>query len=66
MIIWDFKDLHEKRVELTTMDGRIIRGTLYLGETEFDSTSGEDEVDIDTGKAYVCIGVSDVKEVVAV
>lgn len=63
MTIWDFEDKHEKEVILTTKDDIVFRGVLYLGETEFDSTSGEDEIDIDTGKAYVCIPVSDVKKV---
>lgn len=66
MTIWDFEDKHEKEVVLTTKDDIVFRGILYLGETEFDSTSGEDEIDIDTGKAYVGIPVSDVKEVVIV
>ncbi len=64
MIMRDFVDLHEKECIVTTKDGLTIRGPLYLGETEFDSSSGEDEIDIFTGKAYVCLPVSVIKEAV--
>lgn len=42
----EFEDKLEKRVVLTTTDGQQIEGTLFLGDTRFDSSSGEDEVDI--------------------
>ena len=66
MTIWDFADLHEKKCSVTTMDGTVFRGDLYLGETEFDSSSGEDEIDVFTGKGYVCLPVSDIKSAVLI
>ena len=64
MKIQDFEQFHEKKCIVTTMDGTVISGVLYLGETEFDSLSGEDEIDIFTGKGEVGIPVSDIKHVV--
>ena len=42
----EFKDKLETEVVLTTFEGDVIKGTLFLGDTEFDSLSGEDEVDV--------------------
>lgn len=64
MTIWDFADLHEKECIVTTKDDMTFRGPLYIGDTEFDSSSGEDEIDIFTGKAYVCLPVSDIKRAI--
>ena len=63
MSIWDFADKHEKECEVVLKDGSGFRGVLYLGETEFDSMSGENEIDIHVGNSYVCIPVSEIMNV---
>ena len=57
----DYKDKLEKEVLLTTMDDMVFRGVLYLGDSKYDTSSGEDEVEIFTGKAIVGIVESDIK-----
>ena len=60
----EFEDKLEKVVALTTSDGELINGTLFLGETEFDSTSGEDEVDILSYKGgYRSVPFSEIADV---
>ena len=60
----EFKDKLEKEVVLTTLEDDVIQGTLFLGNTEYDSLSGEDEVDILSYKGgYQSVSFSKIKEV---
>lgn len=60
----EFEDKLEKVVVLTTSDGELIKGTLFLGDTEFDSPSGEDEVDILSYKGgYRSVPFSEIRNV---
>jgi len=60
----EFKDKLEKEVVLTTLEDDVIQGTLFLGDTEYDSLSGEDEVDILSYKGgYQSVPFSKIKEV---
>lgn len=60
----EFKEKLGKEVVLTTSKGEKIKGTLFLGDTEFDSPLGEDEVDILSYKGgYRSIAFSEIKDI---
>ena len=70
----EFKDKLETEVVLTTFEGDVIKGTLFLGDTEFDSLSGEDEVDVREDEVdvlsyrggYQSVAFSNIKEIQSV
>ena len=63
----EFKDKLETEVVLTTFEGDVIKGTLFLGDTEFDSLSGEDEVDVHSYRGgYQSVAFSNIKEIKSV
>lgn len=42
----DFKDMIGKRVRVTTHDGKQFSGLFTNTESEFDTTSGEEEIEL--------------------
>ena len=63
----EFKDKLETEVVITTLEGDVIKGTLFLGDTEFDSLSGEDEVDVHSYRGgYQSVAFSNIKEIKSV
>lgn len=59
----EFADFIDKEVLLTTSKGNSFRGVLTLGETAFDSSSGEDEVDVFSEFGCAEIPFSSIKSV---
>jgi ribosome maturation factor RimP len=44
----DFKDMIGKKVQVTTHQGKQYSGFFTNTESEFDTTSGEDEIEIES------------------
>lgn len=51
----EIKEYIGKKVVLTDIDNKKFRGVITNTESEFDTTSGKEEIELDTGK--VCYGI---------
>ena len=59
-----FHPEQQKMVALTFDDGQILRGKIRSYENEFESNSGKEEIDLDTGKIVYGIVIDEIVSVV--
>ncbi len=62
----EIKDYIGKRVVLTDIDGQKFRGIITNTESEFDTASGKEEIELDTGKVFYGIPFDEIKEILVV
>jgi hypothetical protein len=65
MTIWDFKIFFDfkTKVKITTSDSKIFVGIITGFEDGDDTSSGKDELELDIGKCYIGIEISDIKSI---
>lgn len=56
----------EKKVVVTDIDGKKFRGVITNTESEFDTSSGKEEIVIDTGTIYVDIPLDEIKDIIEI
>lgn len=62
----EIKDYIGKKVVLIDVDEQKFRGVITNTESEFDTESGKEEIELDTGKAFYGIPISEVKSVMEI
>lgn len=55
-----------KKVVLTDVDGKRFRGVITNTESEFDTSSGKEEIELDTGKVYYGIPIDEIDKILEV
>lgn len=55
-----------KKVVLTDIDEQKFRGVITNTESEFDTESGKEEIELDTGKVFYGIPIDEVKSVMEI
>lgn len=55
-----------KKVVVTDMDDKKFRGIITNTESEFDTTSGKEEIELDTGKVFYGIPIDEIKQIMIV
>lgn len=55
-----------KKVVLTDVDGNKFRGTITNMESEFDTESGKEEIELYTGKVYYGIPFDEIKSIMKI
>lgn len=63
MTMFDFKEYFEKRIRVLTSEGKKYEGVLSGFENGFDSSSGEDEIELYVGDCCIDIDISSIKSV---
>lgn len=66
MLYEEIKEYIGKSVIVTDTDDRIFRGVITNTESEFDTTSGKEEIELYTGKVYYGIPLDEIKSVVKI
>lgn len=56
----------EKKVVVTDIDGKKFRGVITNTESEFDTSSGKEEIVMDTGTIYVDIPLDEIKDIIEI
>ncbi len=56
----------EKKIILTDIDGKKIRGVITNTESEFDTSSGKPEIELYTGKVYVGIPFDEINNIIEI
>ncbi|MCD7892379.1 MAG: hypothetical protein LUG60_01635 [Erysipelotrichaceae bacterium] len=62
----EFEDKIGKRVALKTQENEDFTGVLTNTKSMLETQSGEDEIILDTGKLYICIPFSDIKDIIEI
>lgn len=62
----EIKDFIGKRVVLTDIDGQIFRGIIYNVESEFDTSSGKEEIEILVNDVWYGIPFDEIKTIFVV
>lgn len=62
----DIKDYIGKKVVLTDIDGKKFRGVITNTESEFDTESGKEEIELDTEKIFYGIPIDEIKSVMEI
>lgn len=65
----EYKEVKEyigKRVIVTDIDGKIFRGTITNTESEFDTESGKEEIEIETEGIYVGIPLDEIRNIMKI
>lgn len=60
------KDYIGKRVVLTDIDGQKFRGIITNTESEFDTASGKEEIELDAGKVFYGIPFDEIKSIMII
>lgn len=55
-----------KKVVLTDIEGKRFRGLITNTESEFDTSSGKEEIELDTGTLYVGIPFDEIKDIMEI
>lgn len=63
MTMHDFKDYFEKKIQVITLEDEVFQGILTGFENSFDSSSGQDEIEIHVDDVYIGIEIPDIKSV---
>lgn len=66
MLYGEIKEYIGKSVIVTDMSGEKFRGVITNTESEFDTKSGKEEIELYTGKIYFGIPIDEVKNVVEI
>ena len=62
----EIKDYIGKNVLLTDIDGKKFRGVITNTVPDIETTSGKEEIDFDTGKAFYGIPIDEISEVLEI
>lgn len=62
----EIKDYIGKKVVLTDIDGQKFKGVITNTESEFDTTSGKEEIELYTGKVYYGIPFDEIKSIMVI
>lgn len=60
------KDFIGKKVILIDIDNQKFKGIITNTESEFDTTSGKEEVELDTGKVFYGIPFDEIKSILEI
>lgn len=60
------KDYIGKKVVVMDIDGKKFRGVITNTVSEFETSSGKEEIDLDTGKAFYGIPIDEIKSVLEI
>lgn len=60
------KEYIGKKVVVTDVENKKIRGVITNTESEFDTESGKEEIEIYTGKIYYGIPIDEIKEIMQI
>lgn len=66
MIYEEIKDYIGKKVILICDNGKRIRGIITNTESEFDTTSGKEEIEIDAGKVFYGIPFDEIESIMII
>lgn len=66
MLYEEIKEYIGKSVIVTDVNGKKFRGVITNTESEFDTESGQEEIELYTGKIYFGIPIDEVKTVVEI
>lgn len=55
-----------KKVVLTDVDNKRFRGVITNTESEFDTSSGKEEVELDAGKVFYGIPLDEIKSILVI
>lgn len=55
-----------KTVVVTDIDGKKFRGVITNTESEFDTASGKEEIELDAGKVYYGIPFDEIKSILEI
>ena len=59
----EIKDYIGKKVVITCIDNKKIMGVITNTESEFDTTSGKEEIEVDSEKVYYGIPFDEIKDI---
>lgn len=62
----DIKKFIGKKVVLTDIDEQKFSGVITNTESEFDTPSGKEEIELDTGKVFYGIPFDEIKEILVI
>lgn len=62
----EIKDYIGKTVIVTDIDGQKFRGVITNTESEFDTASGKEEIELDTGKVSYGIPFDEIKYIMKI
>lgn len=62
----EIKDYIGKLVVLTDIDNQKFRGVITNTESEFDTTSGKEEIELDTGTCFYGIPFDEIKSIIEI
>lgn len=62
----EIKDFIEKKVILTDIDGQKFIGIITNTESQFDTPSGKEEIELYTGKVFYGIPFDEIKTIIAI
>lgn len=62
----EIKEYIGKKVVLTDIDNKKFRGVITNTESEFDTTSGKEEIELDTGKVFYGIPFDEIKSILEI
>ena len=62
----EIKDYIGKAVVLKDIDGQKFRGVITNTESEFDTESGKEEIELDTGKSFYGIPIDEIESVIEI
>lgn len=60
------KEYIGKKVVVTDVENKKMRGVITNTESEFDTESGKEEIEIYTGKIYYGIPIDEIKEIMQI
>lgn len=62
----EVKEYIGKTVVVTDVDDKKFRGVITNTESEFDTESGKEEIELDTGKVWYGIPIDEIKEIMPI
>ena len=66
MTYGEIKDFIGKKVVLTDIDGKKFRDVITNTESEFDTSYGKEEIELDTGKAFYGVPIDEINTVLEI
>lgn len=62
----DIKGFIGKQVIVRDIDGNRIKGLLTNTESEFDTSSGKEEIEIDAGKVFYGVPIDEIEKIIEI
>ena len=63
MTLDELKDYFERKVKVTTTDIKTFEGVFWGVEPYYDTSSGDDEMELDAGSIEIGIPISEIKSI---